>query len=228
MPHDCSFPFTDCRGVLLGIGNIGPEYERTRHNVGFDTATLLAARSARPWQRYLSSEISVVPLQNGGNLLLCKPHTYVNRSGQAARELLDATGLSADRLLVAVDDLNLGIGALRIRSGGSAGGHNGLKSLIDSVGADFPRIRIGIGSPEPGVAIIDFVLGRFTDEQRNLAQPAIEAAADASLCFFDEGLEKCMNRYSRSAVSIVVSNQTVLPPPTSCGGQETVGGSHEA
>ena len=218
---------SDARGILLGIGNIGPEYERTRHNVGFDAADLLASRHASPWIPFGHSVIAGIPLPGGGSLVLCKPQTYVNRSGDAALELLTATGLPAGKLLVAVDDLNLAEGALRIRSGGSAGGHNGLKSIIAAAGAEFPRIRIGIGAPEPGLSIIDFVLGRFTAAQRDLVDPAIATAADAAPCFFEQDLETCMNRYNRTVVS-TVDNQTVLPSPLKGEGQQTTGGTHEA
>ena len=190
--------FAGALGIVLGIGNIGTQYEGTRHNVGFDALDLLAKRHSSKWSAFGNSAITSIPFSESGRLVLCKPQTFVNRSGLSVVELFEATGLSPKELLVLIDDLHLPVGAIRIRSWGSAGGHNGLKSIIAAIGEGFPRVRIGIGSPENDVAVYDFVLGRFSKEQRELVDPAIETAANAAEKFFGMNIEECMSRFNRS------------------------------
>jgi PTH1 family peptidyl-tRNA hydrolase len=184
--------------IVLGLGNPGTEYAHTRHNIGFDVVDILAARHRirlnlhRDHAHYGYGAIAGIPL------LLAKPMTYMNRSGEAARALLQRHPLPSDRLLVIVDDTALPLGKLRIRPSGSDGGHNGLASLIQLLGTQaFPRVRVGIGAPPPG-QMVEYVLSRFTPEQQPTIDEALHRAADAVEAILTEGLTAAMNRFNTS------------------------------
>lgn len=184
--------------IVLGLGNPGAEYARTRHNVGFEVVDLLAHRhqirlnQRRDHARYGLGEIQGVPV------LLAQPMTYMNRSGEAARALLQRYSLSPSRLLVIVDDVALPLGKLRLRPSGSDGGHNGLASIIGCVGTQaFPRVRVGIGAPPPG-QMVEYVLSPFSPQERPLIEQAIQRAADAVEAVLMEGLSPAMNRFNAS------------------------------
>ncbi len=184
--------------VILGIGNPGDEYAGTRHNIGFDVLDRLAARFRgrfRPRDRWGSA---AVIRAFGERACLVKPSTFVNRSGLAAEAALAAAGSIPLDLLVVCDDLALPPGKIRIRVAGSAGGHNGLQSILESLGTDgFPRLRIGVGSPPPGVDAADYVLERAPKAEALALSEACERAVDAISLWLQEGrLDVCMNRYN--------------------------------
>lgn len=184
--------------VLVGLGNPGSEYRETRHNVGFLVIEEVRRRHGSPGEvRRVRCAVSQVSGRDP-NLLLARPQTYMNRSGLAVGALLDSEGASADDLFVVCDDLNLEFGTLRIRPGGTHGGHHGLRSIIESLGTTrFPRLRVGIGPLPPGDDQAEFVLQRFPAPDRRLLPGLIENAADCLLIAVDAGLEQAMNRYNR-------------------------------
>lgn len=166
--------------LVLGIGNIGAQYAGTRHNVGFDVLDLLAARHGlEQWSRKHHAQVCTWR-HPAGSVLLAKPETFVNASGEAAQALMAFHQVPLSDLLVVVDDLNLALGTLRLRPDGSAGGHNGLKDIESRLGPGYPRLRIGIGNPpEAGAAQIDHVLGRWLEGEKADVALMLAKAADA-------------------------------------------------
>ncbi|MCY0869413.1 MAG: aminoacyl-tRNA hydrolase [Firmicutes bacterium] len=185
--------------LIVGLGNPGRSYDKTRHNVGFrcleQLRSLLGADKPRRNWRSLVSEVRVA----GHAVYLLAPQTYMNNSGEAVREAVSFLHLEASELLVLFDDLDLPVGMLRLRQKGSAGGHNGMKSIIAHLGTDgFARIRVGIGRPAPDVAVIDHVLTRFSKAELALAQAAERRAAEAAQAAITEPFVDVMNRYNGS------------------------------
>ena len=175
--------------LLVGLGNPGREYRDTRHNVGFMIADRLAARERAAFRTEKSWQAEVA---RAGDLVLCKPLTYMNLSGQAVRPLSQFYKIDAAQMLVVLDDMALPLGKLRLRAGGSAGGHNGLRSLIEHFGTrDIPRLRIGIGAAQ-GEAT-GHVLGRFTLEEKAALEQSLDLAVNAVDCLHERGLEAAMN-----------------------------------
>jgi peptidyl-tRNA hydrolase, PTH1 family len=187
------------RHLIVGLGNPGPEYASTRHNVGFMVADRLAARhrisikSSQHGARFGLGEIAGEPVA------LVKPLTFMNLSGRAVAPLMNRFSLQPVDLLVVYDDADLPLGKVRVRAHGSAGGHNGLKSLIASLGStEFPRVKIGIGRSTSG-DLIEHVLGGFRGAERELIDHALERAADAVETALTAGIETAMNRYNVAA-----------------------------
>ena len=182
--------------AVFGLGNPGKKYERTRHNVGFLTIERLAKTlDVDVSHRRYHAEVGEAKI---GSLpaLLVKPQTYMNESGRSVRAVADWYRLELSQIFVICDDLDLEPGRIRIRPNGSSGGHNGLKSIAAALGTtEFPRLRIGIGRPEPADAI-DYVLAPLSAEQRDVLVRAAERAADAVKCWAIEGIESCMNRFN--------------------------------
>ncbi len=200
--------------IIVGLGNPGPEYARTRHNAGFLAIDRLAARHApteTPRSRFggLVTECAI----KGSKALLLKPLTYMNRSGLSVAQAATfyKANLSAD-LLVLVDDVALPAGSIRLRPGGSAGGHNGLADVQRALGTDaYPRLRIGIDAKPAAMALHDYVLGRFSDEQSTALAPALEKACDATELFVTDGLETAMNRFNRKDDPPLPTNPAPTP-----------------
>jgi PTH1 family peptidyl-tRNA hydrolase len=181
--------------VIVGLGNPGPRYKDTRHNVGFQTLEELARR--HPVQRQESRFDAIIAhLQiKQEKVFLLKPLTYMNLSGKAVRALIAYYKIDLKDIIVIYDDLDLPVGNLRIRSAGGTGGHRGMTSLVENLGTrEFARIRIGIGRP-PHEAI-DWVLGRFSPEEKPLISNAVARAADAVETWIANGIEKAMNEYN--------------------------------
>jgi PTH1 family peptidyl-tRNA hydrolase len=178
------------------LGNPGRQYAGTRHNVGFDVMDLLARRHGLEWESGPAD--ALVTRWRARSTLLSKPLTFMNLSGQAVGDLLRFYKIGVDDLLVVVDDTNLSLGRLRARPGGSAGGHNGLKSLIGLLGSDsFARLRVGVGRGDARRDLADHVLAKFDPDERPLVAEATERAAEAVELFLDEGIEPVMNRFNR-------------------------------
>ena len=182
--------------LLLGIGNFPPEYDGTRHNIGFDVCDLIAERHGGEWSTERLGQVARVK-HKARTFVLLKPNTYVNRSGRAAQYWLDEEKLTKDKLLVLVDDLALDFGALRMRGKGSPGTHNGLKD-IDAVtgGGNYARLRIGIGNDFAPGRQVDFVLGKWGGEEAAALPEVLAKAADAALAFGTIGLSRAMNQYN--------------------------------
>ena len=184
--------------LIIGLGNPGPEHADTRHNAGFWCIDRLAARlggGLRPHARY-HGEVGRVTLE-GRELWLLKPMTYMNRSGMAARALLDYMRIEVAEALIAHDELDLGVGVVRLKQGGGSGGHNGLKDLITQIGDGFWRLRLGIGRPANSEDVIDYVLKRAPAAEQALLDGAIAAASEAIPKLVSEGAEKVMNSLHR-------------------------------
>lgn len=196
--------------LIVGLGNPGSAYEKTRHNAGFLAVDRLHRRHApaeTPRARFDALCVEA-PIRSVRCLLL-KPITYMNLSGRSVAQALGFFKLDATSdLLVLVDDVALPTGAIRLRAGGSAGGHNGLSDINRALGTqDYPRLRIGIDACPPMMKLEDYVLGRFTPEQSSLLEPALDRAADAAETFITEGLTAAMNRFN--------AKDTPTPPPAS-------------
>ena len=184
--------------LLVCLGNPGDQYENTRHNVGFMVADEIADRANVPIQKLKYQALTNTVTLGGQKVLVMKPITYMNLSGEAVRQAVDFYKVPADHVLVVSDDTALAVGRLRIRKGGSAGGHNGLKNIIQHLGTDqFPRVRLGVGEkPHPDYDLADWVLGRFQGEDKKAIAAAVKKAADAIECILSQGLEKGMNRFN--------------------------------
>jgi peptidyl-tRNA hydrolase, PTH1 family len=183
--------------VLVGLGNPGEEYRETRHNVGFVVVDEAATGLTRCVELVTPHAlVSIGQWPGGGRVALVKPQTYMNRSGAALGEVLRASRLTPARCIVVVDDIHLPVGTLRLRRGGSDGGHNGLKSVIGVVGEEFPRMRVGIGPVPRGVPLVDFVLGRFSEVERASLMSAMPRVMGALACVMEQGIEFAMNRYN--------------------------------
>lgn len=185
--------------LIVGLGNPGPEYEATRHNVGFMVVDQLAETvGVAPLRRTIAASLADEASHRGRALVLAKPQTYMNRSGEAVRALTRRYGLTPDDLIVVYDDIALPLGAVRLRGKGGAGGHNGVQDIIDALGtAAFPRIRVGIGSEFGRGQQVRYVLAPFAEDQRAARDEAIDFASKAALSFVREGLMTAMNRYNR-------------------------------
>ena len=184
--------------LIIGLGNPGPEHADTRHNAGFWCIDRLAARlggSLRPHARY-HGEVGRVTIE-GRELWLLKPMTYMNRSGMAARALLDYMRIEVAEALIAHDELDLGVGVVRLKQGGGSGGHNGLKDLITQIGDGFWRLRLGIGRPANSEEVIDYVLRRAPAAEQALLDGAVAAASEAIPKLVSDGAEKVMNSLHR-------------------------------
>jgi PTH1 family peptidyl-tRNA hydrolase len=187
--------------LLVGLGNPGREYAGTRHNVGFMVLDRLAAawgaafRADKKWQ----AEVAVASSQNPcgtGDVWLCKPQTYMNLSGESVGEIARFYKIEPARVFVILDDMALPLGRLRLRERGTAGGHHGLQSILDHLGTqDIPRLRIGIGSAEPGAAV-GHVLGRFAVDERPLVEQSLDRAAEAVRFAQENDLPSAMNRFN--------------------------------
>jgi PTH1 family peptidyl-tRNA hydrolase len=186
--------------LIVGLGNPGREYEHTRHNVGFQVAEELAQRyrvtlkSRASWKARVAK---IAEIDEG--VLLAEPTTFMNLSGWAVREIAAFHKLSPSDVLVVVDDADLPLGRLRLRTSGSAGGHNGLKSVIQELGtAEFPRLRVGVG--RQAGELKNHVLGRFSVDERTQIDAAVKRAADAAELFAKENILAAMNRFNAAQV----------------------------
>ena len=184
--------------LIVGLGNPGEKYENTRHNVGFQVVDELAERQRAPIQKLKFKALTNLLTISGEKVLVMKPVTYMNLSGEAVRPAADFYKIPPEHILVISDDTALDPGRLRIRKGGSAGGHNGLKSIIQLLGTDqFPRLRVGVGQkPHPDYDLADWVLGKFQGEDKKAMDAAIQRAADGVECLLKEGLDRAMNRFN--------------------------------
>ena len=184
--------------LIAGLGNPGRRYEATRHNVGFEVADALASRRAGIWEAAPRGIDALLARDRERGVLLAKPLTFMNASGPAVVALLQYFKIDLQHVLIVVDDVNLALGRLRARAGGSAGGHNGLRSIIGSLGGDeFARLRIGVGRGDSRRDLADHVLAKFEAEERPVVAEAVGRAADAADLFVAEGIAAVMNRFNR-------------------------------
>ena len=182
--------------LVVGLGNPGRKYEGTRHNVGFDVIDLLAGRHRLEWESAPAE--ALFAKWRAASVLLAKPLTFMNLSGDAIGDLLRFYKIDLPDLFVVVDDANLELGRLRARPSGSAGGHNGLKSIIEALGTEeFARLRVGVGRGDGRLDLADHVLAKFDPDERIEVAEAVGRTADAAELFVTEGIVAVMNRFNR-------------------------------
>lgn len=184
--------------LLVCLGNYGQRYENTRHNIGFLAADRLVERDDLKCNRLRFRALTEVIDFGGARVLLMKPQTYMNLSGEAVGEAARFYKTPPQRVLVISDDVSLPLGKLRVRAGGSAGGHNGLKNIIAHLGTDrFPRVKVGVGAPpDPEYDMADWVTSRFTASERKTVDAALERALDAAACVIVDGVDAAQNRFN--------------------------------
>lgn len=185
--------------VIVGLGNPDDKYQGTRHNVGFDVIDLLAEKyniavDTKKHRAYIGKGII-----GGQKVILAKPQTYMNLSGESVRSLVEYYKVDPEtELLIIFDDISLDVGRLRIRKKGSAGGHNGIKNIIANLGTSvFQRIKVGVGEKPKGYDLADYVLGRFSKEDRELIKEGFECAAEAVAMITAGEIDQAMNKYNR-------------------------------
>jgi len=194
--------------LIVGLGNPGPEYEGSRHNIGFTVVEALAQRhSTGAWlaektHRELVAEIDGCPV-----VLAC-PSTFMNRSGQAVSALTERSGLMPSQVLVVVDDIDLRLGRMRLRSRGGPGTHNGLRDISELIGDDYPRLRVGVGGADAGTDLAAYVLSPFPDTEKPMVERVVEKAVDAVEVAVSEGVGPAMNRFN----GVVVDDPQVDDP----------------
>jgi PTH1 family peptidyl-tRNA hydrolase len=190
--------------LVVGLGNPGPEYARTRHNIGFEVIDQLATKLGwippGEFDRLARSKFDGLAFDGvvgDEKLMLLKPLTFMNLSGQAVQSAMAFYQLSPDDVMIVLDDVALPCGKIRIRPAGSSGGHNGLKDIERALGTDkYPRLRVGIDAPPPRIPQRDYVLGRFSEEQRKAIEPAYARAGGAIVTWIDKGLNAAMNQFN--------------------------------
>lgn len=184
--------------LIVGLGNPGPEYAKTRHNCGFRALDILAQKLGCKVDKGKFEGLYGQTTYEGHKLYLLKPLTYMNLSGRSVLQLSAYFNIPPQRIVVIFDDISLDIGRLRIRSNGSAGGHNGIKSIISQLGSqDFPRVKVGVGAkPNPDFDLADWVLSAFSASEEKSLQEALDRAADAALCIVSQGTMEAANRFN--------------------------------
>ena len=184
--------------LIVGLGNPGSKYDRTRHNCGFRAIDILAEDLGCKVDRLKFQGLYGQTTYKGKKLFLLKPQTYMNLSGRSVLQLSAYFNIPPQRIIVMFDDISLAPGVLRVRADGSAGGHNGIKSIIQELGVqDFPRVKIGVGAkPHAEQDLADWVLSTFSVSEEKLLAPALEKAGEAALCIIDRGISDAANRYN--------------------------------
>jgi PTH1 family peptidyl-tRNA hydrolase len=184
--------------LIVGLGNPGADYERTRHNAGFVVTDVLAQRWGAKWRMEKKFHSRLARLERpGGKVLLCQPQTFMNASGQAVGSVIGYYRVPLAQLLVVVDDADLPLGQLRMRPAGSAGGHHGLESIQQHLGTkEYPRLRIGIGRQHGAREITGHVLGRFGSTEATLADKVFKVASDQVETWLEAGIQKAMSQFN--------------------------------
>lgn len=183
--------------LIVGLGNIGPEYVHTRHNIGFAVVDKLAEEANVAWEDRRYGAITTLRVKNK-SLILLKPSTYMNLSGLAVRYWMNEKKIGLEQVLIVVDDLALPFGHLRLKASGSEAGHNGLRHIAQILGTQrYARLRFGIGNDFPRGGQVDFVLGKFEGEDLAQMPQALQRAADAVKCYALQGIDRTMNLYNQ-------------------------------
>ena len=186
--------------LIVGLGNPGREYEKTRHNAGFRALDILADQMGVKVDKLKYQGLYAQANYNGGKVFLLKPQTYMNLSGRSVLQLSAYFNIPPQRIIVLFDDISLEPGRLRVRANGSAGGHNGIKSIIQEVGSqEFPRVKIGVGAkPHPDFDLADWVLSAFTSLEEKALAVSLENGAKAALTIIDHGVPEAANKFTGS------------------------------
>ncbi len=183
--------------IIVGLGNPGAQYRHTRHNLGFAVLDLIAGQLNAGFDREKHNGLIAQTVHAGEKLLLVKPLTYMNCSGDCVAPLARNKIQTLDELLVVADDVNLPLGKMRMRAGGSAGGHNGLKSIVERMGSEaFHRLRLGVGDDRAGQDLAGHVLSTFRPEEKAEVQEMLKRAAEAVFCWLQHGIERAMCQFN--------------------------------
>ena len=183
--------------IIVGLGNPGKKYEHTRHNAGFEVIDILADRMGINVEESKHKGLLGRGMLEGQKVVLVKPQTFMNLSGECVREVSDFYKVAEDEIIVIYDDISLDPGQLRIRAKGSAGGHNGIKNIIAQLGTQvFPRVKVGVGEKPRMMDLADYVLSRFSKEDQAKMDDAFKEAADAVAMMVSQGVEPAMNKYN--------------------------------
>ena len=186
--------------LIVGLGNPGTEYAATRHNIGFDMVTYLSDKYGIALRSKEGKAIVGKGVIEGQKVMLVQPQTYMNLSGESVRALMDYYKLTTDEIVIIYDDISMPVGQVRIRPKGSAGGHNGIKSIIAHLGTqEFPRVRIGVGEKPARMDLADYVLGHFPKEEAETMTTAFKDGAAAVVDMMTEGVEAAMNHFNGAA-----------------------------
>ncbi len=186
----------DMKYLVIGLGNMGADYDNTRHNIGFDVVDQMATDGGSSWKHETLGDISTIK-HKGRTLILLKPSTYMNRSGKAVNYWMTKEKIPLDRVMVVVDDLNLDFGKVRLRGKGSDGGHNGLKDINQTIGSNYARLRVGIGNDYHKGKQINFVLGKWSEQELVELNTLVPHCAKACLSFSAIGLSHTMSQFNR-------------------------------
>lgn len=205
--------------LIVGLGNPGSEYASHRHNIGFRAVEALARAHGLTFRREKGSKAHVASGQIGGReVILAKPQTFMNLSGQAVGRVHRAHKISPENLLVVYDDLDLPLGRLRLRPEGGSGGHKGMRSILDSLGTQaFPRLRVGIDRPPGRMDPAEYVLQPFAEEERPLLPELLERAVAATECWLAEGIVAAMDRFNRPALADAEDTESGAHAPAPAG-----------
>ncbi len=184
--------------IIVGLGNPTREYQATRHNIGFDVITRISDDYNIPLDFKKHKAVCGRGYIEGEKVVLAQPQTFMNLSGESVRELVDFYKVNPQEVIVIYDDISLDAGQLRLRAKGSAGGHNGIKSIINHLGTqEFPRIKVGVGDKPAGWDLADYVLSRFKEEEQPIIRDAIKKSSEAVKSIIKDGMESAMNIYNR-------------------------------
>lgn len=184
--------------VVVGLGNPGRKYEETRHNVGFEVVEILATRHKIKMTKLKFKALYGEGVIGGKKVLLVKPQTYMNLSGESVRDIINWYKVPVENIIIIYDDIDLPVGKLRLRPKGSAGTHNGMKSVIYQIMShEFPRVRIGIDKPPEGWNLANYVTSKFSKEEQRKIAEVIVSAADAVEAIIDSGIDQAMNKFNK-------------------------------
>lgn len=185
--------------LIVGLGNIGPKYAHTRHNAGFDVMERIERKLGVRLRKKLFFPGEIAETTDGEKkIVLCRPTTFMNKSGECVRQLLRKYQCPPERMIVIYDDIDLPPGKVRIRKDGGAGTHNGMRSIVECIGkTGFPRIRVGTGDRPAGEDLVKWVLGRYTPEEKVVMDAAFDRAAESALCWVKDGIDAAMNAGNR-------------------------------
>lgn len=184
--------------IIVGLGNPEAKYDNTRHNIGFKTIDYIAEKYNISMDFVKHKAVCGKGIIDGNKVIIAKPITYMNLSGESIRQLVDYYKIDEDELIIIYDDIDLNVGAIRLRRKGSAGGHNGIKSIISHLGSEqFSRIKIGVGSKPKGWDLADYVLGKFKDEEKEDVDKAVKSASDACVAIMNNDMTYAMNEFNK-------------------------------
>ncbi|KOY64590.1 aminoacyl-tRNA hydrolase [Clostridium sporogenes] len=187
--------------LVVGLGNIGEEYKKTRHNIGFDAIDIISEKYNIKINRQKFKGSYGEGRIGNEKVILLKPSTYMNLSGESVIEAVNFYKINKENIIVIYDDMSIDIGKLRIRGKGSAGGHNGIKNIIQHLNSDiFPRVRVGIGQPDGNV--VNYVLGKFSKEQREIIEKTLAMSAKACISIVEDGVTEAMNKYNGLKIEV--------------------------